>query len=217
MHMILKFKFTLILISISLLSFSQLEIKETNLKIDKTKQPALLIEIPRLDAKTVEKEWKSKMKEFKPDNYQAKKILFADNAIIPSISENTVDVYASVEEKDAFVTLIVAVDLGGRFIDGGQVSQQMALENIMRKFSVQIAKDAYNKLISNQEDILKGLEKSQDEQKKLEQSNEEMKKQIEENEKTIHDLIISIEDQIKIQKEAQNKLDEIKEEASKIN
>jgi len=91
MHMILKFKFTLILISISLLSFSQLEIKETNLKIDKTKQPALLIEIPRLDAKTVEKEWKSKMKEFKPDNYQAKKILFADNAIIPSISENTVD------------------------------------------------------------------------------------------------------------------------------
>jgi len=91
----------------------------------------------------------------------------------------------------------------------------------MRKFSVQIAKDAYNKLISNQEDvlkdILKGLEKSQDEQKKLEQSNEEMKKQIEENEKTIHDLIISIEDQIKIQKEAQNKLDEIKEEASKIN
>jgi len=198
----------------------KLEVTETNSKFDKTSRPALMVEIPYADQKTVEKEWKKLMKNYNPDKFKSRKEMFADNATIDRLSENTVDVYAKADEKKDIVTLFVAVDLGGAFLSSSDGDKIQVMKGIVRDFAINLVKEVYDDKIKEQEKNVSNIEKefksAEDNKKHLEKEIKSYKEKIEDNELEVEKLSKTIEDQSKKLKEEQKVLDEIKKEAAKI-
>lgn len=198
----------------------KLEVTETNSKFDKTSRSALMVEIPYTDQKTVEKEWKKLMKDYNPEKFKSRKEMFADNATIDRLSENTVDVYAKVDEKKDIVTLFVAVDLGGAFLSSSDGDKIQVMKGIVRDFAIKLVKEIYDEKIKEQEknveDVEKEVEGAKDNKAHLEKEIESYKQKIEDNELEIEKLTKTIEDQSKTLEDEQKVLDEIKKEAAKI-
>jgi chromosome segregation ATPase len=198
----------------------KLEVTETNSKFDKTSRPALMVEIPYTDQSTVEKEWKKLMKDYNPEKFKSRKEMFADNATIDRLSENTVDVYAKVDEKKDIVTLFVAVDLGGAFLSSSDGDKIQVMKGIVRDFAIKLVKEIYDEKIKEQEknveDIEKEVEGAKDNKAHLEKEIESYKQKIEDNELEIEKLSKTIETQGEKLKDEQKVLDEIKKEAAKI-
>jgi DNA repair exonuclease SbcCD ATPase subunit len=197
-----------------------LEVTESSCEIDKTSRPALMVEIPYTDEKSVEKAWKKLMKDYNPDKFKSRKEMFADNAMIKRLSENTVDVYAKTDGKKDIVTLYVAVDLGGTFLSSSEGDKLQVMKGIVNDFAFELVQDVYEDKIEAQEKMLKNLEKqvksSEDNKKHLEKEVKSYQEKIEDNELEIEKLTKTIEDQSKKLKEEQKVLDEIKKEAAKI-
>ena len=81
------------------LSFSQkVEVIESTCEFSSGSNNALGITILKSDAKTVQKAWEKLMKNYGA-KVKSKKEIFADDASINSISDNTVDVYAIVNQE----------------------------------------------------------------------------------------------------------------------
>ncbi|MDA3910372.1 MAG: hypothetical protein PF448_03315 [Bacteroidales bacterium] len=212
---------SLIIIVLTIPAMAQkLEVTETNSKFDKTSRPALMVEIPYADQSNVEKEWKKLMKDYNPEKFKSRKEMFADNATIDRLSENTVDVYAKVDEKKDIVTLFVAVDLGGAFLSSSDGDKMQVMKGIVRDFAVNFVKNVYDEKIKEQgknvEDLQKELKNTKDNKDHLEKEIESYQEKIENNKLEIENLTKSIEDQNKKLKDEEKVLDEIKKEASKI-
>jgi hypothetical protein len=194
----------LMLIFTSQLFSQKTKVEESSEKIADGKNNALVVWIREADSKEVEKEWISLMKKNKA-KVSNKKEIFADNAILPMISANTVDVYAYAEQKDADVKFVVAFDLGGAFLNSKEHSAQYrTAASMVYDFAVDISKLTVQNLISAEQKNLSDMEKTK---KNLEGDNDKMakeienyKKKIEENENKIKENeneIINVDNQIK--------------------
>jgi len=212
---------SLIIVILTIPAMAQkLEVTETSCKFDKTSRPALMVEIPYTDEKTVEKEWKKLIKDYNPEKIKSRKEMFADNATIKLLSENTVDVYAKTDEKKDIVTLFVAVDLGGAFLSSSEGGKLQVMKGIVKDFAFELVQDVYDDKIKEQEKTVKNLakevESAEDNKKYLEKGIKSYEEKIEDNKSEIEKVTKTIEDQSKKIKEEENLLDEIKKEASKI-
>jgi chromosome segregation ATPase len=165
------------------------KVEESSEKIADGKNNTLVVWIREADKKDVEKEWVSLMKKNKA-KVSSKKEIFADDAVLPLISSNTVDVYAIVEQKDNDVKLIVAFDLGGAFLNSKEHSAQFkAAERMVYDFAVEISKQNVQNTIAAEQKKMSDLEKKKDnlekDTKKKEKEIEDYKKKIEDNENAI--------------------------------
>lgn len=179
-------------ICLSLTSFSQVGVKETNVNIDGGKN-GFEIEIPYADKKTTEGELKELFKSWKGSFSEKKGIMKSDDCKNKDMGENTFDVFGTVVEngEDGSKALI-AVDLGGAYLSSSEhASQFKVMESILKTWGVKTAQVFVEEIVKTEEKLLKDKEKEledlEKEQEKMEKENEDYKKKIEENEKAIED------------------------------
>ena len=97
-----------------LMSFSNfaqkaIKVSSTSEKFSAGNVDAFSVDIYEADKDFVEKSWKKAMKKYKA-KVKIKSEIFADNALIKDMSENTVDVYAKIVEEKEGLKFFVAVD-----------------------------------------------------------------------------------------------------------
>lgn len=213
--------FILIALAFSISAQAQeIKVKEDKEKINGATNPVLTVIIYETDEKTVEKEWKSLMK-----NYDAKVStsdgVFADNALIKDLSENTADIYAIVKKDGDNVKLIVGVDLGGIFLSSDKSKEYKVMETIIKKFATEITTNAVKEQLSAAEKEQKKRENTYDD---LVKENSNLHKDIEDfkskitkaeqdivdNEKQQSEAKSATEEQVKIVEAIKKKLSEIK-------
>jgi hypothetical protein len=156
---------------------------------------ALALELPKTDAKTVEKAWTKYLKDLdgktKKKNKKTGEI-FTDNAQIETMSKNTIDIYSKVQSKGEGSRLVVWFDLGGAFLESATHPDQHAIASeMLNDFSANIS-------IAKAEGVLKveesALDKEEDKLKKLDKDNANMKEKIEDYKKKIKELEAEIVD-----------------------
>lgn len=175
----------------SVTAFAQkISVNESKESIGGGSNNALVVSIYEADAAEVEKEWKSLMKD-KEAKVSSKDGVFADNAMIKTMGNNPIDIYAKVVKvKDNEVKLIVGYDLGGAYLSSGKHPEQYKeAKKMMYDFAVKMTKEgiagqlkaaqkAHEKLTDQQEDLEK-------EQKSLEKDIEDYKAKIKQAEDNI--------------------------------
>lgn len=144
---------------------------------------ALVVTIYEASSSDVEKAWKSEMKKLGA-KVSIKSDIFADDAKMKAIGDNTFDVYAKVRKAgDEAVILTVAVDLGGIYMSSGKHGKEYkAMRDLVYKFAVKTTKTAIAGQLKIAEKVLSVIEK---EKKALVKDNEKMHKNIKDNEERI--------------------------------
>ncbi|GAB4138500.1 MAG: hypothetical protein Fur0041_13510 [Bacteroidia bacterium] len=155
----------------------KIKVEEKNENIGGGKHNALVVSIFDAKQEDIEKEWKSKMRGYDA-KVSGKDEIFADNALIKAMGENTMDIYARVEKvSDNECRLIVGFDLGGAWLSSSQHSNQFKeAKKIVEDFARKLTKDAID---DKRKDEEKKLSKLKDEQSDLEKKNADLKKDIE--------------------------------------
>jgi hypothetical protein len=130
--------------------------------------PAFTTIIYECKEDNIEKEWKSLMKDYKSEKVSSKEGIFADNIIIPSITDGTLDIYTQVEKvKDNEVKLIVAFDLGGAYLSSS-INKPIiyaAATKFIEDFARKTTKNAIGEKLK---DAQKMADKLKEQQKELE-------------------------------------------------
>jgi len=188
-----------------------IEITQVQEKMSRGKQYGLRVFIPGASDRDVSKQWKKWIKDHggKPDN--VKKELFGDDLILPSLSANTVDVYAQIEDGKDGVEMTVYFDLGGAYLNRAYHPDAWeAANNMLRDFAVQQARAVINVQLETMQKefqrLSNELDKFEKEQKSLENNIKKWKESIEQAEK---DLKENNEQQKKKKKELSEREKEI--------
>ena len=161
----------------------KIEVNEGNDNLGGGNHPSLTVMVYVKDGEKVLKAFKDKMRDFDA-KISTKKELFADNAQWKAFGPNTFDAYAKTEEvKDEGFKLIVAVDMGGAWMNGSEHGEQSRLfKNMLKELAVKVSKDEVADEVHLQE---KSLDKLLDQQKDLENKNKDLKDDIENHKKKI--------------------------------
>ncbi len=122
------------------------------------------IEIAIVDAlpDDVESSFVKFMKKYKGKAVTSKKSveIFIDNALIPQMSANTVDVYAIARKADYGTKLSVFVDLGGAFVSSQEHEIAFgSLEALGREFALSEAVRIVEAELKEKEKVMKDLSK----------------------------------------------------------
>ncbi len=171
---------------------------------------ALVVAIYSAHVDDAEKEWKKKMKKAKA-KVSGKNEIFADNAELPYISDNPIDVYARFEQRKDDVYMVVAYDLGGAFLNSSDHKTQFkAAEKMIYDFAVEISKLCIGDNLDDAEKELKNMNKDLD---RLKSDNEGLHKDIQRYEEQIEKAKKEVEDNVKDQ---ENKVKEIEEQQKSV-
>ena len=157
--------FLVVLVSTRILAQDKpitIEVRESNKELGGAMHNALLVTIYEAEKNDIEKAWKNKMKKYDA-KVSSKKEIFADNAVINELGNNTIDLYAAIQEDgDKKHTLMVAIDLGGAYLSSTtHSSQYTAMKNILYGFAVNLTKEAIAGQAKAAEKVLAGLENDQ--------------------------------------------------------
>ena len=188
----------------------KIKVDEKNEKINGGTHNCLVVTIYDATPEDIEKAWKDKMKGYDA-KVSGKDEIFADNALIKDISENTCDVYAYTEKiSDTETKFVVGFLLGETWLDSkGNSSGYKAAEKIVKEFAVKESKDA---IAEKRKEAEKALEDKKDDQSDLEKKNAELHEDITDyNEK-----IKKAEEDIKTNEEEQTKKKAEIEEQQKV-
>ncbi len=163
---------------------------------------ALVIEIPGLDKKTTGKLWTDYTKSFysSRSKYNRKtKEYFTDDADIAGIGQgNTIDIYASIEEKADGSQLSMWIDLGGAYLSRSEHGDRsLEAEKMLIRFGLEAAKEKIRLDIEDQEKTLKDLGRDLE---KLASYKERYESDIEKAKQMIADAEKSIEENEALQK-----------------
>jgi len=220
---------TLILVFSGLTSYAQddlsnysfnPELNEMNRLMSKGQKNSFSVVIDGLSKKDIEKSWGKYIKnhDTKSKWDKKKKEYFADNAKINEISDNTIDIYAQLNEAGDRVELTVWMDLGGSFLsteDHPQIVKEG--EAFILKFATNMEKKRVDNFRKREEDKLGDLQGDlkdlQKDKGKLEKSIEDYEKKIEEARKKIETNVSNQstkEEEIKVQEAYVEKVKEIK-------
>ncbi len=155
----------------------KISVDEKNSKIGDGSHNCLVVIIYDASKDDIEKEWRSKMK-----SYDAKVIskdeIFADNALIKTISDNTCDVYARIEKgsNDNEMKLTVGFLLGETWLSSSSnATAYKAAEVMVKEFAKKMTQDALGDKVKEQQKI---LDKLQNEKQDLEKKNKNLNNDI---------------------------------------
>ncbi len=213
----------IMLFTITNLFAQKVSVQETSGKFLKENRNALMTTVYYSTADNVEKELKSLFKSYKGKVKTKKGVILGDDLVISSVSENTIDIYATVKDvKDGEVEVLVAFDLGGANLTSGAHPDQFPrAQEIIKNFALNLTEQSFAEIVKEEEKELekftKDYEKVVENKEELEKDNEDFKKQIEENEKEIEKLTKDIETMSGELKEKQDAFDKLKKEGTKIN
>jgi len=216
-------RFLLILAAAAIMLPAQAQktkVSESIEKIGDGKNNCLVVTIVGAGEDDVAKAWKDQMKDT-GGKVSGKKEMFVDDASLPSISSNTIDIYSVIEEKSGDVVFMVGFNLGGAYLNSKEhATGYKVAEKMIYDFAVAQSKYAVEKKIDEQKGVIakttKDVENLTKDNEKLAKDIEDYKKRIEDAEKNIENnksSIVSgnqnIEDQNKALKELEKKLSEV--------
>lgn len=159
------------LVCATMIYAQRIDVTETNGTFGKETHPALATKVLFTDAKTVTKEFVNLIKGYKPENLTVKKgVIFADNALVPTLSENVIDIFATISQQKGsdVVDLVVAFYIGGNiYVTSSQAPSQYPTayemiknfaNNLTEKNHAAMLKTA-GKVLAKEEKKLASLEK----------------------------------------------------------
>lgn len=202
---------TFLTIACFAISFGQIE--ESQKAMSTGVETAFSIVIPDASEKDMEKIWKSYMKPYKGKTKKNRKTkeIFTDNATIPQLSSNSIDVYAKMNEVNGEVLLSVWFDLGGGFLSTEtHPDKASAAQILVLQYALEVSKKTTGDELKNEEKNLKKLEK---ELAKLEKENSTFHKNIEMYKKKIQEAEANIKNN---EAEQVNKNGEIENQKGKV-
>jgi hypothetical protein len=162
----------------------KIDVNEKTEKIGDGSHNCLVVTIYDATKEDIEKEWRSKMRDYNA-KVSTKDDIFADNALIKTISDNTCDVYAHVEKgsADNEMKLTVGFLLGETWLSSSSnPAQYKAAEAIVKDFAKKMTQDAIGDKVKEQQKI---LDKMLDEKKDLEKKNKNLNDDIADYQKKI--------------------------------
>ena len=107
----------------------------------------------------IEKEWKKLMKDWH-GKVDEKARVFANNATLKSMGENSFDTYAFCTKRDNSVLFIAAVDLGGAFLSSSQHKEQAAIfKKELLSFAKKVSQNSLDLKIKDAKHVEHQLEK----------------------------------------------------------
>ncbi|MCO6490407.1 MAG: hypothetical protein J5I98_18475, partial [Phaeodactylibacter sp.] len=203
----------------------QAQVSEQTRKMSQGANNALILEIPNADAKLVAEVWKNYMKDFynaKPKWDRKAKEWFADNTDITAIGRgNTVDIYASAEDKNNGTDFSLWIDLGGAYLSSREHPERYSeAEKLLLRFALEVAREKTRQELEGETDEMKKLQremgrlKSLNERyhKEIERAEEAIKKaqqDIVDNEKLQEDMLLQIAEQEKVIEGVQKRLNDL--------
>lgn len=182
---------------------------------------AIVMELPQTSADKVKDVWESFIKDYKGKTKYSKKDaeFFSDNAKVKEMSDNTIDIYAKIEDKkDKGSELMVWFNFGVTYLSQKEFPKQFDVaKKMLDKFSQKLTSDMLEDLLKAEEKTLKNLE---NELKDIEKSEEKRKKDIEDYKETIKKMeekIKEAESDIKTKVEEKGKKkSEIEDQKKKV-
>jgi hypothetical protein len=160
-----EFVFTSVFLFTSIVFYGQskVEVKEQIEDIGGGSHNALVVKIYQCKDEDVLKEWKSIMKGYDA-KVSNKKEMFADNAKIKDMSDNTVDVYARAESTaEGDVNFIVGFDLGGAYLSSTQHPREYKeAKRIVYNMAKDLSETGLKEKVKTEEKILLGLQKQKE-------------------------------------------------------
>lgn len=136
------------------------QVKEAKRFMSQGQNNALVVSLQKSDKEDVEKEWMRIVKSFGGKTKKISKTgeIFTDNASIPAMSRNTVDVYALIEERGPDAELVVWFDLGGAFLGSEMHATRFPYaEKLLGDMSLKVSEAAMEEELSKQEAQLNNL------------------------------------------------------------
>lgn len=203
----------------------EVKVRESSESFSSGSHNAFEVTVFVTDVNKVQKEWKSKMKDFGYGDHKGSgKEDFYDNVKFKDLSNNPMDVYARFDElkDEKSVKMSVAVDMGGDYVSSGAHGKEADfLKKMLKEFAVKTSKEfvedqwkEQNKLLVKLQDKQKDLEKDnknlEGDIKNYEEKIKKAKEDIEKNKKDIEVKKTEIETQKKVTDEVKKKLDSIK-------
>ncbi len=125
----------------------------------------LEVAIVEANPSDVEKSWMKFMRQFKTKAKKPRKAIeiFADDATITDMSNNTVDVYAMAEAAEYGTKLTVFFNLGGSFVSSQEHEIAFgAAKRMLRTFALSEAANTVENELKLQEKVMKDLNKELD-------------------------------------------------------
>ncbi len=179
----------LLLIFTAMYSFAQKTIiRNETADIAGGTYPASLVTLENTELEKVEKAFSSYLKKQKGKQEKSDGLIFQDNAMVKDISPDTIDIYAAFKSSGKDVTIIMAVNRNGHFINNERGSAQ-GVEELLYEFAVDFRKEQASEELEIVEKALNAMEKNHDKlvdsMEDLKKDNEEMKQKISDNEAVI--------------------------------
>ena len=202
---------TFLTLACFVISFGQIE--EAQKAMSTGVETAFSIVIPDASEKDMGKIWKSYMKPYKGKTKKSRKTneFFTDNATIPELSSNSVDVYAKMNEVNGEVLLSVWFDLGGGFLSSETHPDKVSAAQILiLQYALEVSKKATGDELKSEKKNLKKLGK---ELTKLEKVNTKLHQDIEMYKRKIKEAEANIK---KNDAEQVNKNEEINNQKEKV-
>lgn len=195
-------------------------VEEGELAMSKGANNAIMLTLPNADAKKAAAIWKTYTKSFKSKTKKVKGSdeMFSDNARLPDVSDNSVDIYASFDDSGDGSVVSVWFDLGGAYLNsyehrrgyGGAVT-------MLEEYSKEVGKSVEEEQLKLDEKALKILIKDLD---KLKKSNELYHNKIDDAKKLITEMESNIkqnlQDQEKKNTEIKTQKDTVKKTEERI-
>ena len=153
-------KVTLLLALFFAMSSVYAQVKEAKRFMSQGQNNALVVSLQKSDKDEVEKEWMRIVKSFGGKTKKIAKTgeIFTDNADIPAMSRNTVDVYALIEERGPDAELVVWFDLGGAFLASDMHPTRFPYaEKLLGDMSLKVSEAAMEEELAKQEAQLTSL------------------------------------------------------------
>lgn len=160
--------------------FCNAQISEDHKSMSLGVNNALVLELPDVQEKFVEKLWKKYIKQFGGKTKRNKKAdeYFTDNAKMVDIGgANTVDVYCRVAENNDDVEVILWLDVENEFISSSVYPEEYTeAEKILMRFALEVTREKIKIELKEEEKKFNKLNKSL---KKLERANSNYHRDIE--------------------------------------
>ena len=186
---------------------AQCQVSEGLRSMSQGNNNALVVSLVGVSQNDAEKIWKKYMDGFGGKSKFNKKSgeLFTDNASLPTISENTVDVYGKAEKLGDDIIFASWFDLGGAYLsNAAHPERYKAGSDIMIGFLKEIERFKISESLKVEE---RKLDKLNGNLKDLVRTNESLAKDIKKAEEKIADAKLKIEQNTKDQAAKQSEID----------
>lgn len=170
------------------LSVQAQDVTESRQSMSLGNYPSFSMTVRNMDAKVVEDVWKEYLKDLRGASPKKKKSeYFVDDAKMRDLSDNTVDVFSTVESAGQDTRIVVWFDLGGAFLNSEAHADKVPVaKKWLADFNQRIEIKRVELELEAEEgklkDMTKEFDKLQKDQERLTKSIEDYKKKIEEAE-----------------------------------